>query len=270
MWAILWIKRYIQDLLLQHLRATERFDFIPQFKKKNNRLNHLNFIYFPQSAFKLWVSKKTRINMANETISRRSLYVCAVLLLVVVLANFVQSQLAEKLIQNPCVSKQTCHDCIQAKSCAWCLQPDIGDKPRCFQPSLSPLSGGCPEEYTYNPDNVETLLVKKALSRGGSSVASRGSGQSAAAGDYWSRNQEESYSKNEYTQESWDTQRQQTIDQSSRKSGKKVNYGSYTESGNIVQIYPQRVQLKLRISMYHRIYIDSVELKVNHKFMHSF
>lgn len=186
--------------------------------------------------------------MAIEAISRRNMYLCVALLLVVVSANFVQSQFAEKLIQNPCVSKQNCHECIQAKSCAWCLQPDFGDKPRCFQPSLSPLTGGCPEEYTYNPDNVETLVKKVQLTRGGNAAAiSGGSGQSSAGG-YYSSSQNESYSRNDYSQENWDVQRQQRINQNSRKSGHRVDYGSYDESGKIVQIYPQRVQLKLRIS----------------------
>lgn len=182
------------------------------------------------------------------------MYLCAVLVLFFVSANLVKSQFAEKLIQNPCVSKQTCHDCIQAKSCAWCLQPDFGDKPRCFQPSLSPLSGGCPEEYTYNPDNVEILAVKKELTRGGSATA-RGSGRSSAS-EFWSSSHNESYSRNDYSQESLDTQRQQSVSQSGKNSRKNVNYGSYTESGNIVQIYPQRVQLKLRISTINLIYVN--------------
>lgn len=189
--------------------------------------------------------------MAIETISRRNMYLWALVLVAFVSANLVQSQFAEKLIQNPCVSKQNCHECIQAKSCAWCLQPDYGDKPRCFQPSLSPLTGGCPEEYTYNPDNVEVLINKTQLTRGGSHAAiSGGSGQSAAGG-YYSSSQNESYSRNDYSQESWDRQRQQSINQNSRKSGQRVDYGSYSESGKIVQIYPQRVQLKLRISRFY-------------------
>lgn len=35
----------------------------------------------------------------------------------------VWSQQAEKLTQDPCVLKQTCHECIQTPTCAWCAQP---------------------------------------------------------------------------------------------------------------------------------------------------
>lgn len=174
---------------------------------------------------------------------------CAVLLLVIVSANLVQSQFAEKLIQNPCVSKQNCHECIQAKSCAWCLQPDFGDKPRCYQPSLSPLIGGCPEEFTWNPNNFEAFTIKKELTRGG--VSARGRGQSSGGGSYESGSSSGGYSRSEYGEESYNRQSQIKADQSSRKSGQRVDYGSYTESGDIVQIYPQRVQLALRISMFH-------------------
>lgn len=33
------------------------------------------------------------------------------------------TQQAEKLVQNPCVTKTTCHECIQTPTCAWCFQP---------------------------------------------------------------------------------------------------------------------------------------------------
>lgn len=32
-------------------------------------------------------------------------------------------QQAEKLVQNPCVSKTKCNECIQTPSCAWCFDP---------------------------------------------------------------------------------------------------------------------------------------------------
>ncbi|XP_055305267.1 integrin beta-PS isoform X2 [Sitodiplosis mosellana] len=193
--------------------------------------------------------------MAIETISRRNMYLCAALLLVLVSANLVQSQFAEKLIQNPCVSKTNCHECIQAKSCAWCMHPDFGDKPRCFQPSLSPLTGGCPEEYTYDPDNIEILNETRQLTRGGSAAAiSGGSGQSIAGG-YSSSSQSESYNRKDYSQESWDRQTQQSANYNSKKSGHHVEYGSF-EEGKIVQIYPQRVSLKLRINQEHRLNIQ--------------
>lgn len=131
--------------------------------------------------------------------SRRYMYLSAILLLTIVSANLVESQFAEYIQSNQCVSKQNCHDCIQTESCAWCLQPDYGDKPRCFKPTLSP--GGCPEEFVWIPDNEERLITNKKLTI-----------------------------KNELSQED--------------------SHPNVEESENIVQIYPQRVQLALKISMY--------------------
>jgi Integrin plexin domain len=56
--------------------------------------------------------------------------VAACLLLLWVGSSYQQEQylVPEKLVvQNPCVSKQTCGECIQTPSCAWCSQP-VKDK----------------------------------------------------------------------------------------------------------------------------------------------
>lgn len=173
---------------------------------------------------------------------------CAILFLIVVSASFEQSQAAEKLIQNPCGSKQNCRDCIQSKNCAWCLQPDYEDKPRCFQPSLS-ASNGCAVEYSYNPDNEEILVRKEELTRSGASAAS--AQQSGQLNGFSSSSHNQSYSRYDKSQEHWDSQRQQSMSGSSKRqqSGSRVEYGSFSESGKIVQIHPQEVNLRLRISM---------------------
>jgi integrin beta 1 len=140
----------------------------------------------------------------------------------------VHQLIAESLTQNvnipsanSCVSKSTCKDCIQTKSCAWCMDPEFGERPRCFQ--TSDRSSGsvefCREEFTHNPDNLQTILpeydrvLTRAGSRGGSGSAhmsgsSSGSSSSSSSGS-----------------SSW----------------------SSSSHGDIVQIKPQRVQLALRI-----------------------
>lgn len=191
--------------------------------------------------------------MFNELLSRRlftsrlNLYTSAVLLLVFVLARTAESQFPEKLIQNPCVSKTTCRDCIQTKSCAWCLQPDFGDKPRCFNPSLSAFAGGCPEEYTWNPDHEEHLLIREELTRAGSAAA-HGGGQSIAGGTYEASSSREHYGSSSYSGSSYSKQRESSATSSRKGYSQNTQFGSYSSSGKIVQIYPQRVGLKLRIS----------------------
>lgn len=131
--------------------------------------------------------------------------------------------------QNPCVSKTTCHDCIQTQNCAWCLQPDFGDRPRCFQPDLK-TNFGCPEEYTFNPDNEQTFIDQRSLTRGGSMSAggSMVSGGSMSGGSSGGSSMSESGSMS--------------------AGGSSSGSGSSSASGSIVQISPQRVGLKLRIS----------------------
>ncbi|XP_037042431.1 integrin beta-PS-like [Bradysia coprophila] len=76
----------------------------------------------------------------------------AVLLLTTFTVNF-----AQNVTQNQCIDKRICSDCIAQKDCAWCLEPDFGDKPRCF-PNWS-TSDSCPEEYMYSPVNQQTIIV---------------------------------------------------------------------------------------------------------------
>lgn len=134
----------------------------------------------------------------------------------------------EKLgVQNPCVSKTTCRECIQTRSCAWCLQPDFGDKPRCFQPSLVSFSGGCSEEYTWNPDNEQLLILHESLTRKGS------------GGVKGSMSAEGSYSGQAHGHAAGSAHASGSASGAAWGAGK---------SESIVQISPQRVGLKLRIS----------------------
>lgn len=179
--------------------------------------------------------------------SRMPIYSSAVLLLVVVLAHMAQSQIAEKLTQNPCSSKTSCHDCIQTKSCAWCSQPDYGDRPRCFSPSLTPY-GGCAEEFTMNPDNVQVTLVNQTLTLAGAAARAEGH-QSISGGSYEASGHRESYGSSSYTGQSYNRERQSSMSSGRKGYSQNVEYGSYSSSGRIIQIAPQRVSLKLRISM---------------------
>lgn len=189
------------------------------------------------------ISKQSFLNQKNT-------YACIVFAFVLIaLANLVECQFPEKLLQNPCVSKTTCRDCIQTKSCAWCLQPNFGDKPRCFQPSQSSLTGGCPEEYTWNPDHEEVLTSKVELTRAGGLIGQSAATQSIAGGSYQSSSSRENYSSKNIYSENYNRQRESSSNFKSRGSSQNTAYGSYSESGKIVQIYPQRVALKLRISM---------------------
>lgn len=145
---------------------------------------------------------------------------------------------AEKFTsQNPCAAKVSCSDCIQTKTCAWCLQPraDFGDSARCFQPSYDSPSV-CPEEFIYNPDSQMTPVTNKELSRSKRMdfFAGAGAGEGIAGGSAAGHSQSSSgsYSSSSY----------------SSSSGHSSSSMSWRSEEEIVQIKPQRVNLKLRIS----------------------
>lgn len=144
--------------------------------------------------------------------------------------------------QNPCISKTSCSDCIQTKTCAWCLQPqkEYGDYPRCYQPSHD-SNKQCPEEFEYNPDSQLTATVNKELSVSKrmdqlmGDAPAMGHGQSAASSSGYSK--QSSSSSGSYSSSSY-----------SSSSGSSSSHMSWSSEEEIVQIKPQRVQLKLRIS----------------------
>ena len=99
------------------------------------------------------------------------------------------------LVQNPCVSKQTCSECLQTPTCAWCMKEvrlvfgpptilfinqnsslsqeytsvDGSALPRCNQESYySSFQGGsnrvrCPADQVVNPDNVFNIIENTEL-----------------------------------------------------------------------------------------------------------
>lgn len=160
---------------------------------------------------------------------RRTLLITLLPLLI----GLATSQLLDpNALSNPCISRNTCRECIQTKGCAWCLQPpsEMGanDQTRCFQPSLSDRDR-CPEEFTWNPDNEVRVEIERALSRSSASAESGGYEQGA----YY----EEGYSGSSSYHE-----------RHHEEHGVSGSYGA-SGHGHIVQISPQRMNLRLRISM---------------------
>ncbi|XP_037934909.1 integrin beta-PS-like isoform X1 [Teleopsis dalmanni] len=144
----------------------------------------------------------------------------------------VEAQLADKT-QNPCVNKRTCHECIQTQSCAWCMQPDHGDKPRCFDHSYSNI---CPEQYIWYPKTEEQFIINRELTRGGAARAA--GGQMMYGGSYAANSSYSSSSSGSYG-----------AAYGGGASGFAAGSASSAAAGSdIVQISPQRVSLKLRIN----------------------
>lgn len=141
----------------------------------------------------------------------------------------------QSTFQNPCVSKINCRECIQTKSCAWCTAPSFADKPRCFNPladKFFPL-GSCPEEYVFDPQKSEIHIQNRSLSRGESSGGGRfveGGSRQESGSSFSSSSSSSSSSSGSYS--------------GSSGSG---SWGGSSQ-GSAVQIWPQRVGLKLRLS----------------------
>ncbi|XP_060528890.1 integrin beta-PS isoform X2 [Cylas formicarius] len=157
------------------------------------------------------------------------------LLIAGMIANIAVAQVPQRFTaQNPCTSKPTCQECIQTPSCAWCYAPNFQGS-RCFQPSF-PISPRelCPEEYIHNPDNIMSILSNIALSR----PRARGNG-----GEY-----QTDFEASWNNSESWEKKG------SSFYGHGNANTGSSGEK--IVQIAPQRVNLKLRARQSYSIYMS--------------
>ncbi|XP_055842893.1 integrin beta-PS isoform X1 [Episyrphus balteatus] len=168
------------------------------------------------------------------TRTSRILDILAIIVLIGCVVIVTEAQIAEKYTQNPCVNKQTCRECIQTQSCAWCMATNFTDKPRCFHPSFAPL-GACPEEFTWNPSNERTFIINRELSRA-SSI--RGGGQMVSGGSYEAGS---SYSASGSSY--------QSSQYGASAKGSSSSSSSFSAaSGSIVQISPQKVNLKLRIN----------------------
>lgn len=168
--------------------------------------------------------------------NRKAMLVLSIVVILSVL-NITPAQSQSPLaIQNPCASKATCHECIQTQACAWCMQPDFGKKQRCFQPSLTYRSMECQEEWIYNPDNIQMVSIARQLTRTGSMKGSAAAEYMEMASMY-SNSSSSSWSSG--SSSSW----------GSSAGGGSSGGSSSASGGQITQIYPQRVNLKLRISM---------------------
>lgn len=157
--------------------------------------------------------------------------------LVLAIFSVVYFALSAKCQQNGCVNKITCHECIQTSECAWCAEPSFDEslKPRCF----SKLDRNfCDAQYVHNPQSIQEIITEEPLSRRGKAfgqVSSSGGG----GGSY-----------------RYDNPR------ISSNSGTYNSYGSTNGSQRrmrrrIVQISPQKINLKLRISTFIFIYYNS-------------
>ncbi|KAL0119739.1 hypothetical protein PUN28_007879 [Cardiocondyla obscurior] len=129
---------------------------------------------------------------------------------------------------NLCISKQTCHECIQTPHCAWCAAPNFPEK-RCFLPNINTkIFATCPSEYTWNPDNVFSMLRHRNLTKGGYSAGSGGGGGYGSIDGTYSNFSSSSSSSSHSHKDTWSS------------SGSKRQ--------EAVQMWPQEVNLKLRIS----------------------
>lgn len=162
-------------------------------------------------------------------------YTLSVLLVCIIHFTPTQSQSSPAinfLMANPCLSKTTCSSCIQSQGCAWCMDADFDAKPRCFSPNVfKDPSEHCKD--IYYPSNVFISLIHENLT----STTRREGGYGYEAGV--SIEGESSHSSSMHGQGS----------ASGGGFAAGGGGGSASSGGKIVQIYPQKVHLKLRTSM---------------------
>lgn len=144
-----------------------------------------------------------------------------------------QSSPAASSSQLTCPGKLSCRDCIQTSNCRWCSQPNF-TKARCHGAGIG--AQYCPEEYTVDPSNefikIEARELSKA-SKGGVAIAGEGYEES-----HWSHSSSSSSSSSSHH---------------SSSSSSHHSSSSSASGSSIVQIYPQRVQLKLRINEVYKL-----------------
>lgn len=167
------------------------------------------------------------------------------ILLPILIIGVICQSLDTNVVPNTCVTKSTCRECIQTKGCAWCLrlpsEDNSTDKARCFQPSLYSHKFQCAEEYTLNPDSEQMIIIQEELTR------SRGKSGGGGAG----------------YEEGYEYEASQSGGSSYRESHRQ-EFGSSTSmrgSGHrrIVQISPQVMNLKLRISMFLILFVPQID-----------
>ncbi|XP_058794533.1 integrin beta-PS [Phymastichus coffea] len=140
---------------------------------------------------------------------------------------------------NACISKQTCHDCIQTPSCAWCSASNFQDK-RCFLPHVNvKVTADCPANYTFNPGNDYTLIRYKELTKGNYAPV---------------KGLEETTITAEIEEEQSSSSSVHTVSESNSKTSSKTS--STSNKQEAVQLYPQEINLKLRINEVQKIRIE--------------
>jgi integrin beta 1 len=103
------------------------------------------------------------------------------LVLLLVFISWTEAQFSQNnyqgagfLVQNPCVSKQTCSECLQTPTCAWCMKEDYTSAdgsplPRCNSEdnysSTSSNRNTCPPAMVVNPMNIHKILANVELSK---------------------------------------------------------------------------------------------------------
>ena len=111
---------------------------------------------------------------------------------------------------------------------------NFGDTKRCFQPNINiNVHMQCDEAFVVNPDNVFTLVEARELKK-----ASRSGYEGGGGGGGYEAAYEESHSHSSSS----------SSFSSSSSSSSSGSYGSSYYQHEAVQISPQRVALKLRIS----------------------
>nr|XP_023020280.1 integrin beta-PS isoform X1 [Leptinotarsa decemlineata]XP_023020284.1 integrin beta-PS isoform X1 [Leptinotarsa decemlineata] len=156
--------------------------------------------------------------------------------IIIVIVTVVIAQIPQRFTSlNPCTSKGKCHECIQTPSCAWCYDPNFGDSARCFQPSQTHFKE-CPEEYVLNPDNILSTIQAYELTR--ARKGSSGGGGMMVGGFEGSYNHSEHWSASGST------------------SGQFEGSAGGGAAGQIVQVSPQRLNLKLRARQSYSIYMN--------------
>lgn len=188
----------------------------------------------------------------------RNYMICHIFVLLCILSTeyIANSQFSPNVTPlNPCSSKTTCRDCIQTKGCAWCMDPEYGsERPRCVDPSHFSFTQ-CRKEFIYNPDNEITIKMDHELTRSGQSIqggvyssgssySASSSGSSEISGSYSASGGSSMSGRQSSSGGSYGSRSSSMSGGSSSASGAAFGFGS-----QIVQIRPQIVDLKLRISI---------------------
>lgn len=152
---------------------------------------------------------------------------------------------------NPCLGKLSCHDCIQTKGCAFCSEEgDFSDRSRCFKPELHTTNERkCHENYTINPDTEIKIEINNELTR--HHISSGSSGTYISGGGIETGGSSYSSSFGGYSESSY---------------GSSYNKHMKSSQGQVVQVSPQKMNLKLRISKYCKIYAQFYMFHINCNF----